>query len=44
MAGLRWDAPHRWDTESPGSSRMRSIPEANAFGGQVIGSTATAAR
>ena len=36
--------PQVWDTLSPGSSISRSTPETTAFGGQVIGSMATAFR
>ena len=36
--------PQVWVTLSPGSSISRSTPETKAFGGQVIGSMATALR
>ena len=36
--------PHAPDHEAPGSSRITSTPDANAFGGHVIGSIATACR
>jgi len=36
--------PHDPDHEAPGSSRITSTPDANAFGGDVIGSIATACR
>src|SRR5439155_25632413 len=37
---LQGEIPHRPSNASPGSSRMRPSPVLNAFGGQVIGSTA----
>jgi hypothetical protein len=36
--------PHIPRQDSPGSSSIRSVPERNASGGQVIGSIATALR
>jgi choline dehydrogenase-like flavoprotein len=36
--------PHAPDHEAPGPSRITSMPDANAFGGHVIGSIAMACR
>jgi len=36
--------PHAPDHEAPGSSRITSMLDANAFGGHVIGSIAIACR
>lgn len=43
-AGQIGPIPQWWTARSPGASRMRSSPVRKAFGGQLIGSTASPRR